>query len=218
MKYVNYNPELNSDLLESAGFHFDGYYWHHEGFGANLVIKEGGYGIEVEGVDKQVTQGFTLKNYSDLFRQMLQLLPKAIDKVIGDGKFLTSAVMQKAVVDKVNELFKFDEDVEIFLAFHPNGLQVRPHNEYTFSLASGRIERFKIEYTIESTGEMCVGLLECDPNCICYNYLIEFAAKESVAKLSDIRIKSCSIYVPSPDGRQVELPFFGTGIPKIQKR
>lgn len=219
MLYKNLNPILNSDIIEKAGFAFDGYYYVNPQCPVKLNKVESGYAITfIDPAGPQINE--TINSYCDLISLMTQSLQMVIEKEL-QGKGFADAKEQLSFIGTVvKNYLKFDKSLNFIVMRSPAGLQIRPNNEYTFTIASGDIRKFRVNYniahtTIDETNALSNHSMEIEVSaqCISWPFLMDCISEshEGFNKESD-ELTIVSVTLINEDK---EIPFFGMGIPTI---
>lgn len=223
MLYKNLNPILNSDIIEKAGFVFDGYYYVNPQCPVKLNKVESGYAVTfIDPAGPQINE--TINNYCELISLMTQSLQMVIEKEL-QGKTFTDAKEQLSFIGTVvKNYLKFDKSLNFIVMNSPAGLQIRPNNEYTYTVVSGDIRNFKVNYEIVHTAATDESdalskhtiEIEVSAQCISWPFLMDCItdSHEGFNKESD-KLTITSVTLINEDK---EIPFFGMGIPTIHKR
>lgn len=223
MLYKNLNPILNSDIIEKAGFTFDGYYYVNPKCPVRLNKVESGYAVSfIDPAAPQIND--SINNYCELISLMTQTLQMVIEKEL-EGKNFTDAKEQLSFIGTVvKNYLKFDKSLNFIVVNSPAGLQIRPNNEYTYTIVSGDIRKFKVNYKISHTAaidetdavEENTIDLEVSAQCISWPFLMDCISEshEGFNKETD-KLTIVSVTLINEDK---EIPFFGMGIPTIHKK
>lgn len=221
MLYKNLNPILNSDIIEKAGFAFDGYYYVNPQCPVKLNKVESGYAITfIDPAGPQINE--TINSYCDLISLMTQSLQMVIEKELQGKEFADAKDQLSFIGTVVKNYLKFDKSLNFIVMRTPAGLQISPNNEYTFTIASGDIRKFRVNYniahtTIDETDALSNHSMEIEVSaqCISWPFLMDCISEshEGFNKESD-KLTIVSVTLINEDK---EIPFFGMGIPTIHR-
>lgn len=220
MKYTQINPELNTQVLQKSGFVFDGYYYVNENCPIQLRKVDGGYSPSFKDPSgPKIDKNVVIKDYSNLISVMLSVLPIHLGKMM--QKYAKFNDGEAKVQEELRKYWQFDNDISFTIIANPKGMQSIPQNEYTFSLVNGGILAFHVRYQEVKHDENgnkidCEEqelILEANPQCICYNYVAYILSSE--LHINDFKVIYISFEEPE---NKILIPFFGTGIPRIERR
>lgn len=208
---INYNKNLTGILLTDLGFQMNGAQFDNSFFGFNLIItnQTGKYLIQIPGMSDQ-NQMEPIGTYAELVRTIYGMLNPYLQREMPKhAPFLSHNLESQKLLELVASYFRFDNNLSFIIEGGPHGLQIVPNNEYTYTLMSGNIQKFKVSY-YWNTGKTSSGSdeyeFEIDPSCICHSYLKDVLSKETLRGIDHI-ITDVKIW----DGKYWT-PFFGEGI------
>lgn len=215
MIYNNLIKDLTTEDLANAGFQFDGYYYINPKCIVKLNACEEGFMVNLKD-DDATPSNQTIKTYQELLAIMINSLNYTIGVSVADKQFTSANEQASEMAAIVKNYMSFDPNINILMTITPNGLEMTPNNEYTFSMANGGIKKFKICYKL-NTAESPMGLmiLNIAPQCISWPFVMKLLMEElNWTADSGVKFEVESIKIIDNGN---EIPFFGTGIPTIQQ-
>lgn len=191
---------LDSKLLGSWGFEFDGYYWlkQHVPFKLTASNKPNTYMVVLENASPGQTPP-PIETNSQLLQMLCQTIGLYIHHKLKDQNFISPKLHGMAVAKAASEFFQFDQNLKFRLSPAPGGLGLSPDNEYTETIMGGLEVEFIVEWS-DGTEEY----MYYSPTAISFNFLKSLKNSEVEPKM---------VWVTEVDGSRT--PFFGCGMPKI---
>lgn len=194
--------ELNSEILESLNYSFDGFYWVHPVNPIKLQSTdvEGTYIVILDGGD--ITNNpDPVKSNTDLLRLIVALVQPYIQAHMQNASMNNIPVDSMFLTNILKQYFDFrDERIKFRVGFSQVGLNLAPENEFTFTLLEGLQCEFKVIYSKGPDSENIVEAIYTHPQCMSTRYLKSLFG-------DDIVIKQLSVL--SEDGFE---PFYGIGL------
>jgi hypothetical protein len=212
MRYTNINPVLTTEILERAGFNFDGYYYVNPDIQLRFNVE--GEGFKPSFVDPTAPRFNTvIKTYSDLIRVMHNMLQYYIGTKMSTKQFTSDREAQEYVVRILHQYYGFDKELNFMLQFAPGGFIPIANNEYTYTLLDGRVNDFELEWKLPSDENLRITKFQTHPQCVSYPYLLRIIQCE-FPEINDMDVMPVILEVKyiRDDGYT---PFFGAGIPTI---
>lgn len=172
MKYTNINPILTSELLESLGFLFDGYYYSDNLHPTQYLKVEDGFEVHLK-TPGEIHHPL-IKDYSEFIKTLLspmQLYLEARMQVENpsDGSQFSPEKLASWIAD----YWHFDEDINFKINISQGGVGVSPLGPYTESLILGGIEKRSVSI-ITSSGIMEL-VIESNPSVLTLDYILDVA-------------------------------------------
>lgn len=189
--------KLNSDLIKSLGFDFDGYYYIYPKCPILKLVAtaEDAFLVEIEGAAVGQNPPPITTN-TQLYQLLVTLFGWYLENSLKNRLTpLTEENQEEELNRYMTEYFAFDSK----LKFKFTGQGLIPSDEYTYTVMSGIEVEFKVYFDFEMKE---FESLSINPDCISYNYLKKRFDKSPKA-----------VKVIQKDG--LEYPFFGMGIPMI---
>lgn len=196
--------ELNSDVLESMGFHFDGAYWVSTNIPLRLQSNgDGTYLVSIgdphAGLPIGLGEQPSIRSNHQLLLLMVNLSQPYIQSRLQNyGNIPDPAILLKLINGIINEYLNLPSSSPIKLRAlpAPQGIQIEPDNEETMTLMSGIMCEFTVQY---DDGEE---LIYVDPTAMSYDYIKRLYPDREPIK----------VYVSNEDSK---VPFFGVGIRRV---
>ena len=185
MKYNNINPTLTSELLESLGFRFDGYYYSDNLHPIQFLKTEEGFEVHLKTPGEM--QHPLVKDYSDFIKSLLapmQLYLQARMQI--EDQSGNQQVNPQILAEWIADYWHFDEDINFQINVSQGGVGVSPIGPYTISLIMGGIEKRSMSI-ITSSGVMEL-MIEGNPSVLTIDYLEEVAKSALNCDQVDITI------------------------------
>lgn len=214
MKYMQINPALDTDVLRRAGFAFDGYYYNNPNCPIQFHKTDEGYFPSFTDPNGPPVERVGIKDYSALIRIMANALPIKIGKLM-QAKYANQQQANEVLNQKIREYWSFDPELQFTILGGPQGMQIIPNNEYSFSLLNGEILEFDVRYqqVIDKVDQPEAHItIETNPQCICWNYICAVLT-EVLGKDADFRVLYVNVVEPES---KILVPFFGAGMPRVE--
>lgn len=219
MKYTNLNPQLSPEVLEAAGFVFDGYYRVHQVAPIKLLASEveGEYEVYLEGIPTPPDRRLKVYNYHSLVACMQSVSQFYIDSQVKQAVQADPNLdVLRFMADLLSRYWAADPDIQFAIKVHPQGaIAVTPNNEYTLAIISGDIKKFTIDcYEAgDITTKKSLNIEAC-PMAMSLSYACQVARE--VGGFSLPIIDSVIIYVMDEViGDLTPRLFFGVGMNKV---
>lgn len=186
--------ELNSELLQSWNFKFDGSRWNNKYVPLSLQKTESGYLPVLDGAPEMQC----ITTNSQLLRILSQLLPYYVMQHSEEQCLNQEAEMER-VTKLISEYFDFDSELKFSMHLDSAGQgALEPANEYTLTILSG-IEA-SILVTHQHGDEIIVDEIYYSPVSISYKMLKKLFNNDAIL----------TVQIRNNDGTLV--PFFGVGL------
>lgn len=172
MKYNNINPILTGELLESLGFHFDGYYYSDNLHPTMYLKVDNGFEVHLK-TPGELQHPF-IKDYSGFIRTLLAPMQLYIQGMMrADNPVGVSQINPEVIASWIADYWHFDEDINFQITISQGGVGVSPVGTYTTSLIMGGIEKRSLPIITDS-GVMEL-VVESNPSVLTIDYLEEVA-------------------------------------------
>lgn len=190
MKYNNINPILTGELLESLGFHFDGYYYSDNLHPTQYLKVDNGFEVHLKTPGE--IQHPLIMDYSGFIRTLLSPMQLYIQGMMkADNQLGESQINPELIASWIADYWNFDEDINFQITISQGGVGVSPVGSYTTSLLMGGIEKRSVSIiTNEGLMELIV---ESNPSVLTIDYLEEVAKSVLNCDQVDITISKHEI-------------------------